>query len=284
MMFISKFENFLLEKNETLKYSFYDWDDNILIMPTVVYMDKIQEDGTWLPIDVSTQEFAKYRLDKNNYRYRNNDPKQAFVDFGDTGSRGNKAFLEDVKKSIQDKKFGPSWKSFINCMVNGRLFMIVTSRGHEPKSIRTGVEWIIYNYLNQGQQNEMIQNLISFHDIFETSIDYVIDQYLDNCKFIGVTSKYFHKNYDKNLTVENRKRAVVREFKKVLVGYGKKNDSDISIGYSDDDISFTSNIRRYMRGEKRLDTIANLSNKRNPKVEYYIYDTSDPTNVNKIKI
>ena len=38
----------------------FDWDDNILHMPTKIKMDK-KEGSNWVPVDVSTEEFALVR-------------------------------------------------------------------------------------------------------------------------------------------------------------------------------------------------------------------------------
>ena len=42
-------------------YSF-DWDDNILFMPTTIKMEK-KESLVWVPVNVSTEEFAELRND-----------------------------------------------------------------------------------------------------------------------------------------------------------------------------------------------------------------------------
>ena len=86
-----------------LHYWAFDWDDNILHMPTTILMEQKVSDK-WLPVEVSTAEFAKVRNDKENYRLRNDDPTLAFSQFKDTGPRGKSAFLEDVKKALTTVK------------------------------------------------------------------------------------------------------------------------------------------------------------------------------------
>jgi hypothetical protein len=78
---ISNFNEFLNENSSEkilLFYSF-DWDDNILHMPTVIHMQK-NVNGVWRNIDVSTSDFAKVRSDEN-YRILDNDPDKAFSEF-----------------------------------------------------------------------------------------------------------------------------------------------------------------------------------------------------------
>ena len=49
---IKKFSEFIFESN-SLELHFYsfDWDDNILHMPTVIHMDR-KEGSNWIPVDV----------------------------------------------------------------------------------------------------------------------------------------------------------------------------------------------------------------------------------------
>jgi len=74
-----------------LHYFAFDWDDNILHMSTTILMDK-KEGDKWIPVEVSTSEFATLRNDIDNYRLRNNDPIIGFSGFRDTGPRGSNDF------------------------------------------------------------------------------------------------------------------------------------------------------------------------------------------------
>ena len=97
---VKKFSEFIFESDGIeLHYYAFDWDDNILHMPTVIHMDKKVGDE-WKPVDVSTSDFAEVRNDKENYRLRNNDPSEAFSEFRDEGPRGGDAFLLDTKKAL----------------------------------------------------------------------------------------------------------------------------------------------------------------------------------------
>ena len=45
-----------------LKYYIFDWDDNILHMPTKIRMEHLDpETGEWRPVEVSTSTFALVR-------------------------------------------------------------------------------------------------------------------------------------------------------------------------------------------------------------------------------
>ena len=140
---IKRFNQYISENKDSdhLLYYAFDWDDNILNMTTVIHMDK-KVNGEWVPTDVSTAEFAEVRGDKENWRVLNNDPEAAFSDFRDNGPKGINAFLDDVKKSISMKRFGPAWNDFMECLSNGCIFAIITARGHESEGMRLGIDCI----------------------------------------------------------------------------------------------------------------------------------------------
>ena len=46
------------------KYYVFDWDDNILHMPTRIYLEKLGRDGVWRPVSVSTSTYALVRTDE----------------------------------------------------------------------------------------------------------------------------------------------------------------------------------------------------------------------------
>ena len=78
-------------------YSF-DWDDNILVMPTRIYLEKKVGNG-WVPVSISTEEFRDIRkLLGKEFRYIDNNPLKAFVDFRDYD-----AFIRDTKESLEEK-------------------------------------------------------------------------------------------------------------------------------------------------------------------------------------
>ena len=95
---ILKFDKFISESSvsEYLLYYAFDWDDNILMMPTKILMQK-RVDDEWVDQPVSTAEFAEVRSDTENWRI---DYDIAFIEFRDQGSRGDNAFLEDAKSAL----------------------------------------------------------------------------------------------------------------------------------------------------------------------------------------
>lgn len=266
---MKRYNNFITEKNRTiLRYYAFDWDDNILIMPTKIHMEK-EENGNWIPVDVSTEEFSKVRK-LDNWRTKGS----SFSDFRDSGSRGNKSFIEDVKIAIKNKQFGPSWNKFIECMMKGSIFAIITARGHEPDSMRDAVEWIIFNIMNLEEKNEMGANLTAFRDMFnpnydilrESSFKTLVNNYLDKCDFVGISSPSFREkhNIGDAMSPEKAKILALNEFVTRLKKYAKIVGGESRFGFSDDDPSNVEHVRKYF-GE-----ISSLYD----DISFYVYDTS----------
>jgi hypothetical protein len=279
---IAKFSNFDENRsdNHILFYAF-DWDDNILNMPTVIHMDEYI-DGTWVPKDVSTNEFAEVRT-MEKYRIINDDPEEAFSEFRDTGPRGLNAFLEDVKLAISREKFGPAWDDFIECLVNGSLFAIITARGHEGKAIGKAIEFIIDDVLSKEQQNLMYTNLLNFEKIFDKDVhdlpkgleglpskNEVFHRYISHCDLIGVSAP--SRGGDASSPEEEKEKALL-EFKTKVNRWAGRIGVPAKIGFSDDD---SGNITRIE------DLIKNLDHEEFSHIkEFVIKDTGDPENIKK---
>jgi hypothetical protein len=247
--------------NVLLYYSF-DFDDNILHMPTKILMDK-KLNGEWIPVEVSTTKFAEVRS-LEDYRIRNNDPNQAFSEFRDTGKRGDKAFIIDVTESINNKNYGPVWNDFIECVTNGSLFSIITARGHESPTIRKGVEWILNNCLSDDQKQDMYSNLLKFKYLFKDgdNIDEfdrilkdkkltdnrLVKKYLDNCDFVGISAPSL--GYDAS-NPEKAKEIALLKFKNKVNNFAGSIGWKAKIGFSDDDIKNVKHV------EELFDTIDN---------------------------
>jgi hypothetical protein len=107
-------EGFTEEGTPDLKYYAFDWDDNIVTMPTRI-MVKDENDEV---IGMTTEDFAHYRnkLGKEEFDY--NGHKIVGYDedpFRNFRTEGDKAFLVDAMLA----KTGPAWSDFIECINNG---------------------------------------------------------------------------------------------------------------------------------------------------------------------
>ena len=279
---VKKFNTFIKESNDSeyLLYYAFDWDDNILRMPTKIHMEKLV-DGEWIPTQVSTAEFAEVRNDKDNWRINYD---TAFIEFRDQGERGDLAFLEDVKSAISQSRFGPAWDDFVECLSTGSLFAIITARGHESEAMRKGIEWIIDNVLTEDQIYSMYNHLMKYAYHFgedrgdsydrilkgQPSKNKLVQEYLDSCDFVGVSSPSRGGSPD---NPEKAKEEALLLFQDKVNDYAKKLNRKAKIGFSDDDLKNVKHIE---------DLYANLHKERFPNIiQFSVKGTKDPENITK---
>ena len=275
-----------------LRYFAFDWDDNILHMPTKIHMEQ-KTDGGWSPIDVSTEEFAKVRKD-DNYQLPSADKgdmqesmKLAFSEFRDNGPRGDSAFLEDSISALNESKLAPAWNDFLKCLSEGAIFSIITARGHEPSTIKKAVEYVIDNYLavtpstNPGRTlaDEMYQNLRKFKFYFDSlsggeekelkgppSSNPLIQEYLSHCDFFGVSSQDFAQRFGEGSAYnpeESKKKAIDYCIQKCLnwaelIEEKLKRPVVVKFGMSDDDPKNSAHIMDYFNEKSGLSRFLNL--------------------------
>ena len=274
-----------------IEYSCFDIDDNLLHMPTKINMINLINGEK---VGVSSEEFAEIRNDRDNWKLADD----AFIEFRDNGPRGDNAFIEDMIKSIQNKDFAPSWSKFINTMVNGFLFSLITARGHKPETFKRGVECIIDNILDFNQKEEMYNNLKKFVFLFRgiKSLDSkykndiirnkkkeddlkfekadfnnfsknkIVQNYLNECGFYGVSYDGFiekHKSGGAE-SPEIGKEIALKEFKRKVKTYADKIGASISFGMSDDDMKNIIHIEKVFKELKEI----------YPDTIFRLYDTS----------
>ncbi|MGI6749693.1 MAG: hypothetical protein ACOX6A_04140 [Atribacter sp.] len=83
-----------------LKYYIFDWDDNILRMPTHIHLERRLGNGAWVPHLVSTSLFSVIRNDTKNYRPPGGNWEKAFVEFRDFAHDDESKFLKDAREAI----------------------------------------------------------------------------------------------------------------------------------------------------------------------------------------
>lgn len=178
-------EGFKGEGTPDLKYYAFDWDDNIVHMPTKI----IVKDKNGNEIGMSTDDFAEHRHDigKTPFKYNG----MTIVGYADNPFRnfrteGDKDFLID---SLRAKK-GPAFEDFKEAINNGSIFAIITARGHNPNTIKDA----IYNYIIDGfggiDKEELIKNLKKYRSFVgedEMSDDELIKSYLELNKYHPVS-------------------------------------------------------------------------------------------------
>jgi hypothetical protein len=237
-----------------MKYYAFDWDDNILIMPTKIVL----KDDNDKEIGMSTEDFAEYRMKigKEPFDYEGH----KIVGFAETPFRffsveGDKQFIIDSLLA----KPGPAWGDFVEAVNNGSIFSIVTARGHTPSVMKESVyNMIISNHMGI-DSNELIKNLEKYRDIEgvgQSSKKDMIREYLNMCRFYPVT-------YGKGSAVspEEGKIKALNDF----VGYVKRiskhlqkkaylknkisNNFIPTIGFSDDDLRNLEKVKSHFENE-----------------------------------
>jgi len=237
-------EGFNKEGTPDMKYYAFDWDDNIVHMPTKIMVKT--EDGN--EVGMSTDDFAEYRhvLGKKPFQYKGD----TIVGFGEEPFRnfrtkGDKDFLIDVMRA----KEGPAFGDFREAINNGSIFSIITARGHNPETLKQAV----YNYIVSGfngiDKDQIVKNLKKYRTFVgeeEMSDDDLIKSYLELNKYHPVT---FGEGSAAN--PEELKVKAMDEFVSYIKGIAGilnkkayiKNDisnnfipEQPSIGFSDDDI------------------------------------------------
>lgn len=238
MFLVEKFEE---EITPELKYYAFDWDDNILTMPTQI----ILRDENGDEVGMSTEDFAEYRVKVGvePFEYK----KKTIVGFAEDpfrnfGIKGDKRFIIDSMMA----KTGPAWDDFVEAINGGSIFSIVTARGHSPLSIRRAIENMIETNFKGISKKELVKNLRKFRSFAneeDMSNKELIDAYMDMNKYYPVT---FGAGSAQN--PEKGKVDALREYQqyvKYIAGLLKKPimfKNDISnrfipkIEFSDDDL------------------------------------------------
>ena len=235
-------EGFSEHGTPNLRYYAFDWDDNIMVMPTkILVLDNNGEE-----VEMSTEDFAEYRtkIGEKPFDYEGHtivgiNPSTAFRNFR---TEGDDQFKLDVFKAEK----GPVWNDFIEAINNGSIFSIITARGHSPQTLRDAIYNMIVLNFDGINRKELVKNLKKFRtfmDMEHKSDKQLINDYLDMCKFYPVS-------YGANVEAspEEAKVDAMREF----VTYVKQLSEELhqrakiknlvmnrflpTIGFSDDDI------------------------------------------------
>ena len=160
-------------RGRDLKYYIFDWDDNVLCMPTRIHMERLNSKGQWVPHVCSTATYSVIRADTEHYRFPQGRRELAFVEFQDTRTPlGGGTFLDDLDRALDAIAAGrrtppPSFATFRKTLVEGRLFAIVTARGHASETLCQGVERFIERVLSPVEREIMLINLRGYSYCFD---------------------------------------------------------------------------------------------------------------------
>ncbi|MDF3128889.1 hypothetical protein P0Y35_06755 [Kiritimatiellaeota bacterium B1221] len=269
--------------NLPFKYYIFDWDNNILHMPTRIHLEKKTQSGSWEPIAVSTSFYALVRNDFENYRPPDGDWENAFREFRDFAHEEESCFLRDTRAALDpviagEQKPGPSFRQFRRALIEGRLFAIVTARGHQSETIREGVKYFISHVLTGEEQRTMMANLRGYRAAYEKGEGYLTDEevmrlYLDLNQYHAVTSPDFRAKMGADQPgvdiQEEAKQFAIKDFMQHVFRIMRRSGvvKPISVGFSDDD---PRNVRAV------VDFIEQELHREFPQVKFVVYDTSEP--------
>jgi hypothetical protein len=242
----------------TMKYYAFDWDDNLMYMPTKIYLK--DEEGN--SVGMSTEDFAEYRSEvgKEPFEYEGHKivgyDEDAFRDFKVTG---DKKFLQDAMKA----PVGPAWDDFVEAVNNGSIFAIVTARGHTPSVLKNGVYNLIKKNKHGLNEKELVKNLRKYRDISDEedmTDDELVRTYLEMCKWHPVTFGEGSAANPEELKVSAMKQFMeyVRNLSQRLQekAFMKNKISNYFtpyIGFSDDDLKNVQTMKKHFDDESGLD-------------------------------
>ena len=278
--------------NNILYYCF-DWDDNILSMPTkIIVLNNYGEE-----VGISTEDFAKYRhiigIEKFIYEGHtivsypldeqgNVDQDKAYRNFTDYSDEN--LFLEDVKYALNNNLYGPAWEDFVECLTNGSLFSIITARGHESNTIKEVIVFILNNVLTIEQKTKMYNSLLDFSYIFNQDKKHVfskkytdiftenelVKKYLRSCDYVGISSP---SRGGQPSSTEKAKGVAIKEFQNKINAFGKRVGMHVKLGFSDDDLKNVKHIEDLFK-ELDHEEFSHI-------IQYTVKNTNNPNNITK---
>jgi len=255
-------EGFTDEGRPDTKYYAFDWDDNLLFMPTSIILLSDKDDE----VPMSTEDFAEHRqqIGKEPFNYKGT----AIVDFAPNPFRNFRS--EGDKRFVLDSLLaqpGPSWNDFVECINGGSIFAIITARGHNPKTLREAVYNLIMSDHLGINSKTLSGNLKRYRNLgsdvnvegktITTLTKNELNEYLNLCRFEPVT---FGDGDASN--PEEGKIKAMRNFigycKEMAQEIGEKaffkndivnNEIEPIIGFSDDDERNIEKMKGFLEKE-----------------------------------
>jgi hypothetical protein len=238
------------EGTPDLKYYAFDWDDNIMMMPTkIVVLSENDEE-----VGISTEDFREYRhqIGVEPFNYKGTTivgySPVPYIYFTDN-PKSNARFIVDAMTA----PVGPAWNDFVECINGGSIFSIITARGHSPETLKTAVSNLIKKNHMGIDSSSLARSLKLYRNMGnEPSKDNKkyklsnseLNEYLDMCIFEPVTyGKGSAANPEEEKKVAMRKFvSYCKEMASIVGKSGAIFKDDVAnneilpiIGFSDDD-------------------------------------------------
>lgn len=249
------YEGFTDSGKPDMKYYAFDWDDNILHMPTKIRLKS--KDGDL--VEMSTEDFATYRsrIGKEDFDYEGETVVGFYDDpFRNFTEKGDKQFLIDCMMASP----GPAWSDFVEAINSGSVFAIITARGHTPSILKEACyNFIISNY-DEISSDELVENLVKYikltkkTKLLDKSKKELIEFYLNMCQFSPVS----YNNEEAAKNPEIAKIKALNLFEKNVrrlsdrLGQSYEIENEISgnftptIGFSDDDPKNVEMVKKHV--------------------------------------
>jgi hypothetical protein len=234
-------EGFTEQGTPDLKYYAFDWDDNIVFMPTKIIL--LDTEGK--EVGMSTHAFATERskIGKEEFEYEGHIIKDfAQNPFRNFRVEGDDQFLKDAPKA----SLGPSFKDFKECVEGASIFAIITARGHNIDTLKEACKSYIMSKFGGIDTEKVVSSIKKYNELYGSpsnkSNSQLVDDYLKLCQFSPVSNPEIAGNDPAAAaSPEELKASELRRFITHVDKQVKRINKNITkgqtreIGFSDDD-------------------------------------------------
>ena len=250
-----------------LSYYSFDWDDNLIEMPTKIVFKDVKNGGVK---EVDTHSFAEIRtkLPELGLEYLPNDG--SFINFRDN-DEANESFISDAVKAPTAK----AWPAFVRAINTASFFAIITARGHSPQTLREGVRAVINAEKEGISKQQLVNSIKTYYKVTNIKLptedeDQLISLYLSKCQFSPVShpsiagtggnsagspeqlkvqefNKFKHKMQKLSAKLRERNKKLTLNDKGFLESH------EFKIGFSDDDIK---NVKHMTHATKKSKSVS----------------------------
>jgi predicted enzyme related to lactoylglutathione lyase len=135
----------MTENDGSISFYFFDVDDNLLILSTKVYLWNAETKSEQA---ISSAEFADIQslLGRPGPRQAWAVGPNTFRDFNDQpGTPEQQSFVRDIETAIEGVApwQGPSWPLLLHAAKMRRPTVVISARGHAPKTIEAGFQKLV---------------------------------------------------------------------------------------------------------------------------------------------
>lgn len=270
----------------TFDYYAFDWDDNLMKMPTQIML--LDTEGN--EVGMSTEDFAAYRGKlKNGEKFSyvsHTDSKEHLISgfatnpFRNFREEGDQKFIQDAK--IAEVVVGP-WRQFVRAINMGSYFAIITARGHNPNTLKRAVKELIDEGREGLNKQRLINSLKNYKKYLGQQVptindgektvvdgDKLVEEYLNNCQFSPVSHPQIAGSGDGG-AASSPEQLKIQEFQKfkqkmeentklVTDQLGETHKSIHStkfrIGFSDDDPENVEKFHKFFHEDASVYTFA----------------------------